>query len=135
MSRRDHEKLLAFLEQKTRSPFGWARSRNNCVTFAARAVKAQTGRDPLTGLKWQTLEEGERLLEREGGLEAAVDKRLRRIPPAMAQRGDVAGVADERFGIRLMIVEGSTLVGPGAGGNKRVPRAAMSAAWSAEALG
>lgn len=128
---RNYERLFQFLEDRAAMPFGWARSRNNCVTFAARAVRAQTGRNPLGDLRWNNLEEGRALLDKLGGLEAAVSERLQPIAPAMAQRGDIAGVEDKRFGLRLMVVEGATLVGPGARGARRLPRSAMIAAWSA----
>ncbi|MEO0872087.1 MAG: hypothetical protein AAFY19_09045, partial [Pseudomonadota bacterium] len=66
-----------------------------------------------------------------GGLRAVMNARLNRISPAMAQRGDIAGLPDAAFGVRLMVVEGATLVGPSKTGLKRLPRSAMRAAWSA----
>jgi hypothetical protein len=129
---RNYDALLRFIERHAHTRFRWARRSNNCVSYAGRAAKAQTGRDPLGDLNWSNLREAKRLLARLGGLEAATDGRLPRVAPAMAQRGDIAGVADERFGLRLMVVEGATLVGPGADGNERVPRSEMIAAWSVE---
>jgi hypothetical protein len=128
---RDHDALLALIEQVADKPFAWRD--HHCVRFAARAVAAQTGRDPMAGIVCRSKREAVVLLEQEGGLEAAVDRRLRRIAPALAARGDIAGVVDEEFGVRLMVVEGATLVGPGATGQRRVPRGAMIMAWSVEA--
>lgn len=127
---RDYPALFALLERRRARRFSW-RSQD-CVRFAAAAVKAQTGRDPLAGLpRWRTRREALAAAEAEGGLEAAVDARLKRIPPALAQRGDIAGVPDPLFGVRLMVIEGATLVGPGGHGLERQPRSAMVMAWSA----
>lgn len=128
---RDHEALLALLERRARRRFSWRRW--DCVRFAAAAVKAATGRDMLGSLRWSSMRNAAAILADEGGLQAAVDRRLTPIAPALAARGDVAGVPDQRFGIRLMIVEGRTLVGVGAAGLERCPRAAMTLAWSADA--
>jgi len=127
---RDYSALLALLERRRMRRFSW-RSQD-CVRFAAAAIAAQTGRDPLFGLpRWRTRREALALARAEGGLEAAVDKRLARIPAALAQRGDIAGVPDPLFGVRLMVIEGATLVAPGAKGLERQPRSAMVMAWSA----
>jgi len=127
---RNIEALLGYLTERADMPFRWGRRRNDCVSFAAGAAKAQTGKDPLGDLKWNSLAEARALLKRLGGLRKAVDARLRRIPPSMAQRGDIAAVPDRRFGVRLMVIEGATLVAPGAKGAERLPRGQMVAAWS-----
>lgn len=111
-------------------PFDW--KQNDCARFAAAIVEAQTGKRPLKGLRWGSAAGARRVLERLGGMEAALDARLRPVAPALAQRGDVAGVPDHALGLRLMIVEGVTLVGPGERGLKREPRSAMTHAWSAD---
>ena len=128
---RNHDAWLAEMARRARMPFDWRR--NDCARYAAACVKAQTGRNALHGLRWASKAGAARVLLRLGGMEAAVDARLTRIAPAMAMRGDVAGVFDPDFGVSLMIVEGATLVGPGETGEKRLPRAAMIMAWSAEA--
>ena len=127
---RDVEALLAFIESRERLPFAFGRPGNDCASFMLDAIAAQGGADPFPGKTWKNEQEAARVIKRHGGLERAVTKRLRAIPPAMAQRGDVAGVPDDRFGVSLMIVEGATLVGPGARGNKRLPRSAMTRAWT-----
>lgn len=131
MSRpRDIQRLLAMIEKRTAKPFDWRGSRD-CVSFAARAVKAQSGIDVLGDLRWSSRREALKLTEAEGGIAMAVDMRLKRIPEALANRGDIAGVADPKLGIRLMVVEGAMLVGPGARGLERQPRSAMIIAWDA----
>lgn len=126
---RDFDALLRFIADRANTPFGWEQP-NDCVSFANKAGQAQTGRSHLGRLRWKSKDGARRVIEREGGIEAAMDKRLRRIAPALAQRGDVAGVPDTQFGLRLMIVEGATLVGPGSRGLRRSPRGDMVAAWS-----
>lgn len=129
---RDHDALIRFIAERERTPYRAGRRHNDCAAYAGGAVSAQTGRNPLRGLRWSTEAGAARVLKRLGGMNAAVSARLTPVAPASAARGDVAGVADEAFGLRLMIVEGNTLVGPGARGNKRMPRAAMIKAWSAD---
>lgn len=132
---RDVAALIALIEAWQARPFRWRRGRD-CVSFAAAAIEAQTGRDPLADIAlWSSRAEALALVEAEGGLKAALDKRLNRLPPSLAQRGDIAGVlargSDRRFGIRLAVIEGATLVGPGRRGLERLPRDAMVMAWSA----
>ncbi len=132
---RDIPALIACIEAHSARPFRWRRGRD-CVSFAGACVEAQTGVDPLADLPlWSTRKQALAVVEDEGGLEAALDARLSRIAPALAQRGDIAGVEaserDRRFGIRLMVVEGDTLVAPGLRGLERLPRSAMTMAWSA----
>lgn len=129
--RRNIPALLAFINERQNRPHAWGRYANDCIAFAAYAVKAQTGHHWLGNLTWCCERTALRAIAREGGLEAAIDRRFRRLPASMAQRGDIAGVPDDRFGIHPMIVEGATLVGPGAKGNRRLPRRAMTVAWSA----
>lgn len=129
---RDPMALIAYLDARAGMPFAWGRRANDCVSFAAGAVIAQTGRDPLPDVDWTSERGALRVLKRTGGLEAMVNRCLRRTSPALAMRGDVAGVIDPGpIGLRLMIVEGAMLVGPGDSGLDRQPRAVMSIAWSA----
>lgn len=127
---RDYEAMTAAIAARGTVPFDW--KANDCARFAAAVVEAQTGKRPLKGLRWRTAAGAKRVIERLGGMEAALDARLTPVPPSMAKRGDVAGVPDDELGLRLMIVEGATLVGPGPKGARREPRSAMTHAWSAE---
>jgi hypothetical protein len=129
--RRDLEALLRLIEARQAVPFAWGRP-GDCVSFAAAAIHAQFGRDPIGRHRWTTRRGALRVARRLGGIAAACDAQLTPIAPAMAMRGDIAGVEDELLGIRLMVVEGETLVGPGEHGLVRMQRAAMVRAWSAE---
>jgi hypothetical protein len=126
----DREALAGFLAGRLAMPFAWGREANDCVGFVLAAIEALSGHDVLPGVTWTTERGAARVIRRLGGLERAVDARLRPIAPAAALRGDVAAIADERFGVSLLIVEGSSLVGPGGRGLKRLPRSAMTKAWS-----
>lgn len=128
---RDLAALSAYLADRAGMPFAWGRKGNDCVSFAAGAVQAQTGRDVLCGLDWRSEKGARRRVAVMGGLESAVTSRMGApIAPARAHRGDVAGVMVDG-GMALMIVEGATLVGPE---NRRLPRGAMIRAWSAEGV-
>lgn len=130
MSGRDLDALIALIERRMAVPFRWGT--NDCVRFTGRAIRAQTGFDPLAGLpRWQSRREALALCDAMGGLSAAIHARLIDVPPAFAQRGDIAGIEDRLFGVRLMVVEGATLIGPGHRGLMRLPRDAMAMAWSA----
>lgn len=128
---RDIAALLSFIESRHATPHEWGRRKNDCVSFVLDAVEAQTGHGRATKLTWHDEKSGLRVIKREGGLEKAFDRYFQRVAPALAQRGDIAGVADPDLGIHPMIVEGDTLVGPADGGNQRVPRGKMVMAWSA----
>lgn len=128
---RDTAALIACIEARQARGFRWRRGRD-CVSFAAACIEAQTGVDPLDGIpRWRTKAEALKAARLRGGLTKAMNKRLPRIAPAMAQRGDIAGLPDRLFGVRLMVVEGATLVGPGTTGLERLPRSEMVYAWSA----
>jgi hypothetical protein len=128
---RDFAALVAFIDSRQNMPHAWGRRANDCASYALDAVAAQAGFDRAADLDWSNRAEGLRVIKRFGGLEAAFDHYFERIPPAHAQRGDIAGVPDETFGIHPMIVEGLLLVGPSERGNRRQPRKAMTIAWSA----
>lgn len=130
LQRRNLPRLFACIEAQSAKPFDW-RGDRDCVAFMARCVKAQTGIDPRGDLRWKSRREAYAIIVSEGNLMAAIDARFDRVAPAMAARGDIAAVLDDVFGIRLMIIEGETLVGPGEHGLERQPRAAMGIAWDA----
>lgn len=125
--------LIDYLDTRLTMPFVWGRSANDCVSFGIGAIVAQTGRDPLPADfgDWADEREAVRLLTAKGGMAAAVAGVLRPIAPALAMRGDIAGIADPRLGLALMVIEGGSLVGPGTAGSERLPRSAMTMAWSA----
>lgn len=128
---RDLDALLAFIEARQKVAHAY-HSQRCCVGFAMGAVKAQTGIDHLADLpNWNSAMSAHYVAKSVGGLRAALDDRFDRLAPASAQRGDIAGLADKAFGVRLMIVEGATLIGPGEHGLERLMRRDMHFAWSA----
>lgn len=132
---RDIAALVALIEARSGTAHSWRRG-EDCVSFAAACVKAQTGIDLLDDVPgWATRAEALRVARTLGGLSNLLDTRLTRIAPAFARRGDIAGLPDRKFGVRLMVVEGATLIGPGETGLERLPRAAMKRAWSLDAIG
>lgn len=131
---RDIAALIALLDERIAVPFAW-RGKRDCAHFADAAIAAQAGVSIIGDLAWNSRREARAVIDAEGGLEAAMDRRLTRVPPALAQRGDIAAVPDRLFGIRLMVVEGVTLVGPGATGLERQPRGDMTAAWNTMSAG
>lgn len=127
---RDYDAWIAFIASRETAPFDW--DGNHCGAYAAGSILALTGRDPMVGLNVRSERDAQRLMRREGGMEAVVNARLRPIAIGQAQRGDLAGVPDDVFGVRLMVIEGDLLVSPGPRGNRRGPRSAMIRAWSAK---
>lgn len=128
--KRDLSALIAFIDSRQDVPHDWGRDKNDCVSFCLGAIEAQTGRVVAPSLQWKTRRGAVGALGRLGGMEAAIDKYLTRIPPSLARRGDIAGVPDEQFGISPAVVEGETLVAPGPKGNRRLKRRVATVAWS-----
>ncbi len=128
---RDYPALVAYLAARRDMPFIWGSGANDCVSHAAGAVRAQTGEDPLAGLSWSDEKEAYAVLERLGGLVAAISSRLRQIPPALAHRGDIAAVMTGNQ-LGLFVIEGASLVAPGLVRAVRRSRHDMVLAWSAD---
>jgi hypothetical protein len=128
---RDFEALHTFIGERHARPHEWGREANDCVGFVLGAVEAMTGVVVAPKLKWSSEKEARKVVAKFGTLEAAFDAHFERIPPALAQRGDIGGVPDEAFGVHPGIIEGLTIVGPGENGNRRIPRRRATVAWSA----
>lgn len=132
---RNQDGLIAYLERVGAWRFGYAGAgAHHCVGFALGGIKAQglprPRRAPAAAAMASPVKAA-RLLAERGGLVAAVDGVLDRVPSAFAQRGDVACV-ETPDGPGLGLVEGETIVIPGATGLIRQPRAAILIAWSAQ---
>ena len=128
---RDLSALAAYIAGRETVPFAWGS--NDCVTFAAGAVRALTGNDPLADIPaWKSERAALIGLKRRGGLAAAVSHVLTEIPAGHAHRGDI-GLAMGPDGPFLMVIEGVTLVGPGHDGLFRNRRDALIKSWSAGA--
>ena len=122
--------MVTWIERRGARRFSWRGG--DCVSFALGGVKAQTGVDLLADIpRWRSQRQAARVVDTVGGLAEALDLRMDRVPTALAKRGDVAGIPDATFGVRLMLVEGRTLVGPGDSGLVRLDRSAMTIAWDA----
>jgi hypothetical protein len=132
VTRRDISALIAFIDSRQSVAHAWGRDENDCVSFVLGAVEAQLGVRIAADIHWTSRPSARRIIARFGTLEGAFDAHFERIAPAFARRGDIAGVADDEFGIHPMIVEGDLLVGPGDRGNRRMKRSAMVVAWSIE---
>lgn len=128
---RDVQALIAFVDSRQNVPHEWGSDANDCVSFCLGAIEAQTGKR-LTRRKWASRSSALRILKRLGGMEAAIDRYLKRIPPSLAKHGDVGGVPDDLLGISPAVVEGETLVAPGPKGNRRLKRRAMTIAWTVD---
>lgn len=130
MMQRDVPALIQYLEARLTVPFGWQRG-FDCTSFALGAVEAQTDVDILADYPQWTSRRSAMAAIPPFGLAKAIDCHMGRIESAAAMRGDVAALYDDVFGVRLMIVEGATLVGPGARGLERSARSGMLFAWDA----
>lgn len=122
------ERLAAYLAVRERTPFEYGV--NDCVLFAAGAVEAMTGVRPALP-RWRTQRQAAALLLRRGGILEATAAVLPACPLGLAQRGDLA-VCEAVDGPALLVIEGATLIGPGASGLTRWPRAAAYAAFRVE---
>ena len=111
-----------------RTPFAWGS--NDCVSFACDAAQALTGEDyrARLGVRWRSARSAATALEARGGLKAATDQVLRRVARAKAHRGDIGLVIIEGRQ-SLVVIEGELVVGPGAEGLVRLPRAVLQRAW------
>lgn len=130
---RDIAALIALLEGRASRPFEWGHDKHDCVSFAAAAVEAQTGENPIRrlGYTWSTERGAARLLNRLGGVAAVADLALTRLPaPAFAHRGDI-GLVEIEGRQSLVVIEGELVAGPGLAGLVRGPRSALTLAWSA----
>lgn len=119
------ERLAAFIAGRERMPFAWGS--NDCCSFAGDAVLALTGEDPMKDLRgYHNAWEAACILD--AGLCRLVGDRLERCAASLALRGDVVLAVLERRE-SLLVVEGDSLVGPGASGLVRIPRARALVAW------
>lgn len=121
------ELLAEYLTIQQEQPFEWGV--NDCVLFAAQAVQAMTGRQPVS-VNWSTATGAARALKKAGGIEAATSQILG-TPLAsalMAQRGDVGLLMGER-GDYLAICTGLAWAGPGPQGIQLAPFDRAKVAW------
>lgn len=108
-----HVRLALFTEGRRLTPYAWGT--NDCVTFAADAVWAITGVDPIADIRgtWASEEEALSVLESKGGLVAACDALFERIDKNYAQHGDLCMVRDANRQPSLAVCIGAYAAAPG----------------------
>lgn len=136
---RDYKALVAYLNRTSQYRFSFERGegQHDCVRFADGAIRAQFGIGVIGRLSWNSERSAVRVLAKQGGIEAAVDRRLRPIPSGMAKRGDIGLLPPGNFqaagDVGLCVIEGEFVVAPGVDRLVRLPRRLMVKAWDASA--
>jgi hypothetical protein len=130
--------FAAVISRARRQPFEWGV--HDCVTFAAAAVQATTGRQVLGELKlspaWRTALEAATAIESVGGLRVALGRLFGAIVPILhARPGDVALVQDPQHSGRelLAVVHHGVLMAPAKAGLAVFATSHALAAWSVRA--
>ena len=127
------ERLAAFFEERREATFEWGK--HDCALFAADAMQAMTGVDPLEQFRgYSTEEEGDAILAEFGGMEPLLDAALTaagamRCDPAFAQRGDFV-LLDVGNQPTCGVWAGEYALAPGADRLYFVPRHRVLAAWA-----
>jgi len=136
MDRREDwpERLTALIDLRRATPFAWGVQ--DCVTFAAAAIEAMTGADPLADLtRWNSREQAIQAISSLGSdLSHAVMARLGEpIMPTLARRGDLLLVETDvpgwPGGQALGVCIGAHAVAPGPVGLEWVNMDRWRAAW------
>ncbi|WP_295986477.1 hypothetical protein [uncultured Variovorax sp.] len=101
-----------FGKARASMPFAWGS--NDCCTFAAAAVQAMTGKDPMAGIPpYDNALAAARLIEEGGGLKALATSLLGEpVAPVMASVGDVVLVLNDGREA-LGICNGTAVAGAG----------------------
>ena len=117
-----------FGKARASMPFAWGS--NDCCKFAAAAVEAITGKNPMaTVAPYATEGAALRLVAKAGDLEALASQYLgAAVPPLMAAVGDVVLVMNERRHM-LGICNGTNVLAPGERGTAVLHMEAALAAW------
>jgi len=121
--------LSAFVQERSDRPFDWGS--NDCCTFAAGAVEALTGRNPMAGIESYATEFGAlRMVEEGGGLHALATSLLgASVSPLLAAVGDVVLVMNAGREM-LAVCNGTNAIAPGmSGGIVALGMNAALAAW------
>ncbi len=124
-----HVRLALFTKDRRKTPYAWGE--NDCVTFAADAVWAITGVDPIEDIRgsWDSEEGARAVLEGLGGLIEAVDARFERVDPKFAQRGDVCLIRDAKGEPSLGVCVGAFAAAPGELEMLLTPMSKAKIAW------
>lgn len=126
-------RLGKFLMARQKMPFAWGS--NDCLIFAADAVKEMTGTDPAAQWRgYTTKEEADVILAKEGSLTTLITIGLG-IPPhasyRLASRGDIA-LADFGNGSTGCVVDdsGARLAAVTEKGLMRIPLKKATLIWN-----
>jgi len=129
--------LEAYMAEVRDVPFAWGS--HDCCTFAAGAVEAMTGENPIPAScpPCGSREDAFAILDEAGGLEAlvgllAVRNGWRAVPPALARRGDLMIFAGKDDGPLLAVNVGASAVGPTERGTITIPAGRAVKAWHIE---
>ncbi|MCR8961137.1 hypothetical protein M0765_026435 [Variovorax sp. S2] len=117
-----------FGKARASMPFGWGS--NDCCTFAAAAVKALTGADPMVSVpSYDSASTAARMIEEGGGLEQLASSFLGQpVPVAMAAVGDIVLVLNANRQM-LGVCNGTNVLAPGEAGMAVLGMDAALAAW------
>jgi hypothetical protein len=110
-------------------PFRWGK--NDCVTFAANAVRAMTGVDPIEGYRDYSTEAESKIVTARAGYRNHVDgvkEKFKKIPVALAMPGDIAVLEKHSLGI----VQGMSVFRPGPEGVVLSPLSDVKAVYRVE---
>lgn len=122
-------RLFLFIGERRFAPYAWGT--NDCVTFAADAIWAMTGEDPIADIRgqWNDQASALALLDSLGGLKAAVDVRFElRDNINYTMRGDVCA-SKLQGGWSLGICNGAFMSAPSSEGLLQVPMADVRFSW------
>ena len=123
-------RLAGYIAEQRRRPFKYGEQ--DCAMFAAGAVKAMTGEDPLADLSldYSTYAGGIRVLRRQGHADhiALARALLPEIPVAEARMGDLVVLPGDS-GEALAVVGGATVLAPGEDGLRVAPLTAATIAF------
>lgn len=124
-------RLGAMVEARSGAAFAWGP--NDCCSFAADAVIACTGNDPLRDERGAYADARAALerLETYGGIEGLGDALFGTPCPPMTARVGDTGLAVIEGRPTLVVCNGATWLGPGPDGLVALPIEAASRAWRA----
>lgn len=124
------ERLDTFIRERETMRFAFGKTKNDCCSFAFQCAKALTGYDALADIEdYADAADADLVLDAHP-MEAFASLHFpERSSIGFAQRGDIALVV-VKAELALTVVEGASLVGPGAFKLERLPRVAMLKAWA-----
>lgn len=109
------ERLTFYVMENQFKPYVWGQ--HDCVLFAMNGIWVTTGVDPIPEYRvslWKSEAEARAMLEAEGGLITAMDKRFKRRPNTQTfWRGDPVLVYDKDGLPSLALCTGRSCAAPG----------------------